>query len=249
MVCDDSVTALFLTQYSSRTGYRIGVGKNRHRTYYDFNYEYRTGDNAHVIDNTLNLLTAFGIDPDEGERYVPPTVPDTFFKSADAFIASLNGESPGGIIGINVSAGRPTRVWQAEKTKALIRRLLDTYPSRRIVISSAPNERDRAVALAGAFESRVDPLPPGLTLLEVAAILSRMSMLITPDTSLVHIARSFRVPVVGLYTRFQKNFAMWRPYGQESGAVISGNDYNIFDIGIDDVYAAVVELLPSETTP
>jgi len=249
MVCDDSVTALFLTQYSSRKAWRIGVGKRRHRDYYDFNYEYRTGDNAHVIDNTLRLLTAFGIETEHAEKYVPPTVPDRFFQCADEFIASLNGSAPDGMIGVNISAGRPTRVWPREKTIELIGRLLDAYPSRRIVISSDPKERDRATALAGGFESRVDPLPPGLNLLEVAAIISRMKMLITPDTSLVHIARSFKVPVVGLYTRFQKNFTLWRPYGQRSGAVISGNDYNIFDIEVDDVYNTAVGLLPPEETP
>ncbi len=248
MVCDDSVTALFLTQYSSRNAWRIGLGKNRHREYYDFNYEYRTGDDSHVLDNTLKLLTAFGMDTDTVEKYVPPTVPERFFQSADDFLASLNGSAPGGLIGVNISAGRPTRVWPREKTLELINRLLEAYPACRIVISSDPGERDRAVALTESFDSRVDPLPPGLSLLEVAAIISRMRILITPDTSLVHIARSFKVPVVGLYTRFQKNFTLWRPYGQEIGAVISGNDYNIHDIEVGTVLDAAVALVPPEET-
>ncbi len=244
MVCDDSVTALFLTQYSSRSAWRIGVGKKRHRRYYDFNYEYRTEDGAHVIDNTLKLLTAFGIDTERAEKYVPPTISESSHQTADRFVASLNGNAPGGIIGINISAGRPTRVWPEKKTIALIHRLLDTYPACRIVISADPKERDRAVALAGHFASRVDPLPPGLGLLDVAAIIGRMKMLVTPDTSLVHIARAMRVPVVGLYTRFQKNFRLWRPYGQTVGAVISHNDYNIFDIEVEDVFQAATKLFP-----
>jgi heptosyltransferase-3 len=244
MVCDDSVTALFLTQYSSRSAWRIGLGKKRHRAYYDFNYEYRTEDGAHVIDNTLKLLTAFGIDTNRAEKYVPPTIAKSSYKAADRFVTSLNGDAPGGIIGINISAGRPTRVWPEDKTVGLIRRLLDAYPACRIVISADPKEHERAVALAGRFASRVDPLPPGLGVLEVAAIISRLKMLVTPDTSLVHIARSLRVPVVGLYTRFQKNFRLWRPYGQKTGAVISHNDYNIFDIEVEDVFQAATSLFP-----
>ena len=163
---------------------------------------------------------------------------------ADRFIASLNGNAPGGIIGINISAGRPTRVWPVEKTTELIRRLRETYRACRIVISADPREHERAVALAGAFESRVDALPAGLGLLDVAAIISRLKILVTPDTSLVHIARSFRVPVVGLYTRFQSNFRLWRPYGQENGGVRSKNDYNIHDIEVDDVFRAVETVFP-----
>lgn len=244
MICDDSVTALFLTQYSSRSAWRIGVGKNRHRMYYDFNYEYRTEDGAHVIDNTLKLLTAFGIDTDQAEKYVPPTIPAASYQAADRFVASLNGNAPGDIIGINISAGRPTRVWPEDKTIALIQRLLDAYPDSRIVISADPKEHERAVTLAGEFAFRVDAVPSGLGLMDVAAIISRMKMLVTPDTSLVHIARSLQVPVVGLYTRFQKNFRLWRPYGQTTGAVISHNDYNIFDIEVEDVFQAALTLYP-----
>jgi len=247
MVCDDSVTALILTQYSSRSAWRIGLGKHRHREYYDFNYEYRTEDGAHVIDNTLKLLTAFGIDTDQAEKYVPPTIPESSFQTAGRFVASLNGNIPGGIIGINISAGRPTRVWPEEKTVELINRLLEAYPACRIVISADPSEHDKAVVLAGKFPERVAPVPSGLGLMDIAAIIGRMKMLVTPDTSLVHIARSMRVPVVGLYTRFQKNFRLWRPYGQQTGAVISHNDYNIYDIEVEDVFQAAMTLFsPAE---
>ena len=245
MICDDSVTALFLTHLSRREAWHIGVGKNRHRAYYDFNYQFRTGDGAHVIDNTLKLLTAFGIDTDPLNRYVPPTIPADRQTTADRFYASLDTGSATQIIGLNISAGRPTRVWQEEKNEELIRRLLDRFLHHGIIISADPHEHGRAAALAAQFPPRVAAVPGGLDLLEVSAIISRMTLLITPDTSLVHIARSFRVPVVGLYTRFGKNFEMWRPYGQETGAVISHNDYNIFDIEVDDVFDMILKLMPS----
>ncbi|MDD4051717.1 MAG: glycosyltransferase family 9 protein [candidate division Zixibacteria bacterium] len=244
MICDDSVTALFLTHLSCRDAWHIGVGKNRHRAYYDFNYQFRTGDGAHVIDNTLKLLTAFGIDTDSLNRYVPPTIPADRQKTADRFYASLN-EASSPVIGLNISAGRPTRVWQEEKNQELIRRLLDRFPQHQIIISADPHEHDRAAALAARFPRRAAAVPAGLNLLEISAIISRMTLLISPDTSLVHIARAFKVPVVGLYTRFGKNFEMWRPYGQETGTVISHNDYNIFDIEVDDVFDMVLKLMPT----
>ena len=243
MICDDSVTALLLSQLCSPSAWRVGVGKNRFRGYYDFNYEYRTGDGAHVIDNTLKLLTAFGIDADGLERHVPPTLPVSAQEIADGFLDSLTGAEPEAIIGLNISAGRPTRVWQSEKNERLIGHLLDRFPHCRVVITADPREHDRAVALASRFRSRVRPLPPGLDLLEVSAIISRLTLLITPDTSLVHIARAFYVPVVGLYTRFGKNYELWRPFDQERGTVISGNDYNIFDIEVQEVFDTAVALM------
>ena len=85
-------------------------------------------------------------------------------------------------------------------------------------------------------------VPNGLNLTEASAVISKLDVLISPDTSLVHIARALRVPVVGLYSRFQKNFLLWRPYDQDVGAVVSGNDGNIFDISVNDVFRTFVRV-------
>jgi len=246
MIGNDSVTALMLTQYSSPSAWRIGVGKNLHRLYYDFNYAYRSDDQAHVIDNTIKLLTAFGIDTEPLNKQVPPTIESSHFDRVDEFIGQIRQDRTGPVIGLNLSAGRPTRVWQDEKNRSLIESLLKAYPGLAMVLSCDAGDRKRALALAGLFHDRVRPLPGGLDLLSVSALVSRLNLLITPDTSLVHIARAFNVPVVGLYTRFDKNFLLWKPYKQDGGAVVSGNDYNIHDIGVEEVYREVVRMLPPE---
>ena len=60
--------------------------------------------------------------------------------------------------------------------------------------------------------------------------------MITPDTSLVHIARAFNVPVVGLYCQYMKNFLLWKPYNQQYGSVVSNNNDDVFDITVDQVF-------------
>ena len=79
-------------------------------------------------------------------------------------------------------------------------------------------------------------MPPGLSLLEVSALISRLDLLISPDTSLIHIARSFDTPVVGLYSRATKNFRRWRPYRQDDGAVVGDHHDNIYDITAEQVF-------------
>ncbi len=246
MICDDSVTALFLTQYSSPSAWRIGLGKTNHKSYYDFNYIYRSEDASHVVDNTIKLLTAFGIETDQLEKHIPPTVQADYQRKADDFFEQVNQGRLYQAIGLNLSAGRPTRVWPDEKNAELVEKILKANPDCKIVVSSDPSERDRAERFVCRFEKRVELIPKGLHLLEVSAILSRLQLLITPDTSLVHIARAFKVPVVGLYTQFGKNFRLWKPFNQEGGTIISNNDYNIFDIDVDAVFTEVMKLLPAE---
>jgi len=244
MICDDSVTALFLSQFAVPGKPRIGVGKIKHREYYDFNYDHRQGNTGHIIENTLKLLNAFDIDSDTVNRYSPPYVRERDVDEADKFLTQVrNGDLGGLVVGYNLSAGSPTRIWAKEKSVELVKRIIDHAPSNRVVLFTITSERGRAERIKVSFKERVDIVPDGMSLMTASALISKLDLLITPDTSLVHIARSFGVPVVGLYSRFMKNFLLWRPFGQEAGAVVSGNDDNIFDISVGQVYDAYQAVL------
>jgi len=244
MICDDSVTALYLSQLSAPGKPRIGVGKIKYRNYYDFNYDHRMGNTGHIIDNTLKLLEAFGIDSDRVDRHAPPFVNEDSKEKAKSFLASISSDIGKPVfIGLNLSAGSPTRVWPEEKYQQLIKLILKTNRNCSLILFTVGEDRARGEAIAAVFNRSVYQVPPNLSLKEATAIISQLDMMITPDTSLVHIARSFRVPVIGLYTRFMKNFLLWRPYGQEEGAVVSNNDDNIFDISVESVFDDFKQML------
>ncbi len=88
-------------------------------------------------------------------------------------------------------------------------------------------------------------VPPGLSILAISAIVARLSLLISPDTSLVHIARSANVPVVGLYPTAKWNLERWYPYGQPDGlgVVVAPSGGLIADILPETVVQAVRALL------
>jgi len=243
MICDDSVTALFLSQLAAPGKPRIGVGKVKFREYYDFNYDHRKGDTGHIIENTLKLLEAFGIDSDSISGYAPPFLDRRSLSKADGIIRGLVLDLPETMkVGINISAGSPTRIWAEEKSAELIKRILAWNDNCIIIVIAVPSDRLRAERLCRRFSERVYLVPDGLNLTEASALISKLDVLIGPDTSLVHIARALHVPVVGLYSRFMRNFLLWRPYDQEVGAVVSGNDDNIFDISVNDVFETFVRV-------
>jgi ADP-heptose:LPS heptosyltransferase len=141
MICDDSVTALFMSQYLAPGKPRIGVGKKKFKQYYDFNYDHRMNNTGHIIDNTLKLLTAFGIDVSRVSGFAPPYLSDKVRENAAEFFKELDNPEPSGLkVGINLSAGAPSRIWQPEKSVELIRRILQTYPDARIILFTIPNE-------------------------------------------------------------------------------------------------------------
>ncbi|MCM2271719.1 MAG: glycosyltransferase family 9 protein [candidate division Zixibacteria bacterium] len=243
MICDDSVTALFLSQLCAPGKPRIGVGKIKFREFYDFNYDHRMGDTGHIIENTLKLLEAFGIDSSKVSGYAPPYVDEQAKGRIDEYLGSVqNGSQPSRLIGYNLSAGSTTRLWAEEKSIELVKRLLGSDPAVKVILFTIPQERSRGERIASLFGDNLYQAPPAMSLLEASALIAKLDLFISPDTSLVHIARAYKVPVVGLYSRFMKNFLLWRPFGQEGGAVVSGNDDNIHDITVDQVFDAYQQL-------
>ena len=238
MIDDDSVTTLFYSQLASRSGVRIGIGKTEHAVFYDFNHRHQDGVGEHIVDNTLKLLKPFGLNGTTIATYSPPFVSASAKNRIDRFLAGVLPEQVP-VIGINLSAGKPNRIWPEERSLRLCQRLLDEDKNLHLIVIVAPDDRGRGEALLSKLDRRAVMVPEGLSLIEVSDLISRLELLISPDTSLIHIARSFKVPVVGLYSRATKNFRRWQPYRQPDGAVVGEHIDNIHDIGVDQVFDRV----------
>jgi heptosyltransferase III len=94
------------------------------------------------------------------------------------------------------------------------------------------------------LESRVRsilPSPETRSIFDVGAILRRLSLLVTPDTALVHAASCFNVPVAGLYRSDPVHLERFFPYGVPHRLAVSPTS-RVADIPVEAVLAAVREL-------
>ncbi len=240
-VFEDSVTTLYLTHYCASGKPIVGMGKKRFSRYYDLNFD-NTG--GHIIDNTLKLVNAFGIDSSKAGGYTQPWLSQSDLERASKYFGSFG--QPGSYqfkVGLNLSSGAPSRVWQKEKWIDLISLILKIMPESQLILITVPAEKAFAENIKALFPERVHVVPDNLDILGVSAIIKNLDLLVTPDTSLVHIARAFHVPVAGLYTRFAKNFNLWHPYGMKEEAIRAVNEDNIFDITVAQVMDKIQSLV------
>lgn len=241
LLCDDSVTTLYLSQWYSKNAVRLGSGKGRFAPFYDYNASENESD--HIVDKTLRLLEPLGINPTPSERIAPPYLADHNKKKAGRFLEDLKQRRPSRVIGLNISAGQKNRHWSDDNYSDLIDRLLAYDDKLVLALSCAPADRERAAKLIGNRAQRVRLLPNGMGILDVAAVIARLDLLISPDTSLVHIARSFNRPVVALISSHPKNLRLWVPYQQREGAVIARHYDDIYDITVDQVMAVFQNII------
>jgi len=233
-IINDSTTGLILTNIISRKAVRVASRKNKHRKYYDFCEEYNSDGTDHNIDNAFLLFNIFGVDPSTLDHLDPLYLPDKSTEIANRFIDNLP-EPESNKVAINISAGRPARTMDIDKfidTAFLIKK---EYPDSSIIIFCVMSDRDKAVSIKNKLNGNIEIIPENLSFLDACAILSRMNYLISPDTSMVHAARLFKIPTVGLYSNYDRNYYSWKPYGQKYGGVRSDNIYNIHDITPGDI--------------
>ena len=245
LLADDSVTTLFLSQLCSVGSYRIGLGKKKFARYYDYNYNPEPDCRDHTIDINLELMNAFESNYEIADKHAAPFIDEPAINKIGHFLDSISNDNDKNklLIGFNLSARGENRNWGYEKSRALIARILERHENCQIVLITAPNERAKGDRLEKQFTNGVTQIPPNSNLTEASALIMKLDLLISPDTSLVHIARSLRIPVIGLYTAYKNIYRQWQPFNQEKGLVLSYGEDNIFDISVDQVFKEFTEMV------
>jgi ADP-heptose:LPS heptosyltransferase len=182
-----------------------GMHKHKGSRYFDI---ITNAENIHIIERNRALIEAA-----LGLKFTSDLRTELFplekqIHNVTALLANSNPQHP--LVGVNCSAGEIERQWGKEKYIELIRRLLLSHPDIVLVLF-AVGEQVLWVKELFSNTSRV-VIVAGFDLHTVAAMLSRLTLFITPDTSLIHIASGYRVPVVGLYCVDGENLVRWRAY-------------------------------------
>ena len=109
------------------------------------------------------------------------------------------------LIVIHVSAGNPFRRWPEPFFISTVQALVEHDPSRRIVLSSGPSDRDAAARIAAAARGRAASAADRiidlgeLDLQELRALIGRSVLFIGGDTGPLHMAATTATPIVGIY--------------------------------------------------
>ena len=134
----------------------------------------------------------------ESSNRIPFLIPRAARETADRLLAAAEGGRP--LVGINPGAGRLIKEWPPERFAA-VATTLAADDSATIVLLGAEGDRSQADGVRQA-------LPPDVALIdlvgqaplvELAAVLARLSVLITGDTGPSHLAATVDTPVVALF--------------------------------------------------
>lgn len=233
------------TVFCALSGGVWNVGLSKENAYsYDVVVPLLSRKETHIIDRLAMLLTVFGINPEDADLKVHYNVlSENKGFAAEAFAKYRFANQR--VIGINISPGEGTRFWGTENYQALILWLRSTFQNSPILVLFQPSDRTVAQGIAKPFPE-VILSPETRTFDQFSAMVERLWILITPDTSAVHLAAAFSIPSVVLYVQSNKDLRVWEPYGSRSETVVTEVD-DLRTIPVQSVTEAVERLTTKAT--
>ena len=125
-------------------------------------------------------------------------IPEDAQARADRLLAAYDRRGP--LVGINPGAGRAIKEWPAGRFAAAALELAERDGATIVLLGSAA-DRKTAGAVRDALPGHVPriDLAGDAPLVDLAAVLGRLSVLITADTGPMHLAAALETPVVGIF--------------------------------------------------
>jgi ADP-heptose:LPS heptosyltransferase len=194
---------------------------------------------GHFVDRMLAPLRL--IAPD----YVPDRRPRLGLPSESTIVAAqVRAQAGDHYAVVNVSAGVASRYWQHDRTVALAQWLARRMP---VVILGAPSDQRLAHSIASTAPRCITAETHDL--LEVAAIVAGAGLVVSPDTSIVHVASAYDVPTIGLYPYNPPNLRLFAPLSTRHAALVAPNDGAVADIDESVVISAAERILAGADYP
>lgn len=168
----------------------------------------------HVQDQYLEFLEYLGVDPEPVEWNVP--IPDEDRVAQAAFFDGLDRPAAAIVVGTS----RPEKNWAPEHYARVLDALESDFGMRPVIVGG-PSAVERELAdaiLARTGADVVDTL--GDDLRRLVWTLDGASLVLSPDTGPLHLARALDSPVVGLYG--YTNPKRYGPYRKYEELVVDG---------------------------
>ncbi|MGM3173670.1 glycosyltransferase family 9 protein [Dickeya lacustris] len=212
----------------------VGFNKEKYNLY-NLSLSYK-GFDRHITDRYLALMQAINIaTPSINYDYF---IPDRVMQDVTTFLQSLPGQQT---IVINPYTADNRRDISQQQLHLIVSCLKERYAGVNIILIGSA-ERIQALKLEDIY------INPFSSLESAAALIQHASLIISPDTAIVHLAAVWKKPLVCLYGNDMHgafiNSRVWGPGYPEAIQITSEDKHHaISTIAVDDIMNAAKTLL------
>ncbi|MCK5117580.1 MAG: glycosyltransferase family 9 protein [Candidatus Aegiribacteria sp.] len=231
----DSTTS-FIYALSSGARWRLHIDRENRLP---FNVRVSAPQDGHIMEAFAGLLSGLGrkLETTELKREVSLSKEETDF--AEDFW-NRSAILPGDCAAVNISAGGENRRWGADRYARVCSRILDMGLKPLILYS--PTDHSAACAVHQSEpDVLISPVTPSI--LHLAALIRGVTILVSPDTSVIHLAASSGIPVVGMFLPFDPSLPKWYPQNVKSEILMASDNISLDSVSPEIVSGAVRTLV------
>ncbi|MCD4702273.1 MAG: glycosyltransferase family 9 protein [Candidatus Aegiribacteria sp.] len=231
----DSTTS-FLYAFSSGARWRLHIDRENRLP---FNIRVKAPQDGHIMYAFAGLLSGLGenVETVGLNREISLSKEETGF--AEDFW-SRSGTLPGDCAAVNISAGGENRRWGVDRYALVCSSILD-MGLKPLILYSPPDIKEANAICRSEPGVLVSPLTPDI--LHLAALLQGVTILVSPDTSVIHLAASFGIPAVGMYLPFDPSLPKWYPWDVKSEVLMASDHISLDSVSPEMVSGAVRRLV------
>lgn len=130
---------------------------------------------------------------------------------------------------LNISASKDYRMWQIEKWEKFIAKF--SKSNIFFILSSEPRHRDLLKTLQGKHSL----IFPSRNFNDIISLVRNVDLVITPDTSIVHVASAWDKPTFALYTGFEELYWWFRPVSIYNRSILAPKGKDVPDIDFQTI--------------
>lgn len=231
----DSTTS-FIYALASGAGWKLHIDRENRLP---FNIRVKAPQDGHIMDAFAGLLSGLGRRVETKGLNRDIALSGEEIRFAEDFWNRSN-TSPGNCVAVNISAGGENRRWGASRYARVCSCIIDLGLVPLILYS--PRDLSSAEAVCRSEPGSIIS-PVTLSILHLAALIRGVSLLVSPDTSVIHLAASYGIPVVGMYLPFDPSLPKWYPWDVSNRILMSSDEKSLDSINPDAIADAVRELL------
>jgi ADP-heptose:LPS heptosyltransferase len=160
---------------------------------------------------------------------------------AKKFVNSLGDKIK---IGINTQGSFPEKSITDNYLRDICLGLRSNYKNIQIIILATPDQILNKKFFISKFDfDFVECSYPTFSINDVAALIQQLDFIITPDTSIVHIASSFDIPIVSIHENNKDSYRLWSPTSTLNKTIFAKSSYGISNFSVSDVIKSSSEIL------
>lgn len=188
-----------------RSKLKIGLNKNSKNFHISISDE-NENSNLHFTERVLQAFKPLGISWDKG--YIP--IPELYYSIEnrmyyEAFL-SENDLKPKSYLVFNISASHPRKTFSDYSLENIFSNVEFNLP---VVLTFEPKDTLRALNLKSMFKFVF--LYFSRNILDICPVVENSFAVVTPDTSVVHIASAYSKPTLAFYSGLDNFFKKFHP--------------------------------------